>query len=137
MRTLLVLLVLSIAMTGCAGNRALYVPHTPRQYAEKPEASSILLTYTEKLDHPYEEMGTLFAFTRSRNNYERVAELLKEKARQIGADAIIKVQYKERQVLGISPFFISVPYNVAAGEGVAVHYREAQEWEREKTGPQT
>ena len=134
MRTLILLVVLSTAIMGCAGNRALYVPHTPKQYTERPEASTILLTYAEKLDHPYEEMGTVFAFTRSRNHYDRVAQLLKEKARQVGADAVIKVQYKEEQIIGINPFFfISIPYAVATGEGVAVHYVQAQSSEGQKS----
>ena len=126
MRIFIIVLISSIFMSGCAGNRAIYVSHNSQQYSANRTDSPVILTYTEKLDHPYQEMGTIFAFTRSRNNYERVAELLKEKARQVGADAIIKVQYKERQIFGISPFFISVPYNVATGEGVAVRYLEAK-----------
>ncbi len=133
MRIFTIVLMGSLLMSGCAGNRAIYVPHTPGLYPEKPVGSPVILTYTDKLDHPYEEMGALFASARSRNKYGVVAELLKEKARQVGADAVIKVQYKEKQIFGISPFFISVPYNVAAGEGVAVHYIEVQKGSGEKT----
>ena len=130
MRILTIVLVGSIFMGGCAGNRAIYVPHTSEHYPAKPADSPVILTYAEKLDHPYVEMGTLFASTRSRNKYGVVAELLEKKARQVGADAVIKVQYKEKQIFGINPLFISVPYNVAAGEGVAVHYLQTQSSER-------
>ena len=126
MRTLPTLVLIFVLLAGCARNRVVYVSHSLERYPAKSASAPVLLTYSEKLDRSYEELGTVFAYARSAIQYDRVAELLKGKARQMGADAVIKVQYKQRQVFSVNPFFISVPYNAATGEGIAVRYVSPQ-----------
>lgn len=129
MRITFLLAAATMVLGGCVESRAIYVPHEAVGVSERAAGSSILLTSGDQLDYPYEEMGAIFVSARSGKEYEAVAEMLKRKATQIGADAVIKVKYEEKQAFGISPFFVSIPYHVTKAEGIAVRYQE------EKTTP--
>jgi len=105
-----VLLFITWMAAGCARSRAVYVPHTAEHYPAKSVDSPVVLTHADQLHSPYKEIGAIIANARSANKYEVVAELLKKKAREVGADAVIKVQYKQKQVFGLNPLIFSFQY---------------------------
>ncbi|GEM_PF-4768005 len=68
-------------------------------------------------------MGTLIAYGQSFEGYDRVNELLKQAAREIGADAVIRVRYYQESIFRIG-FILTLGYTVAAGQGVAVRFKK-------------
>lgn len=130
----LTLVGLLVVGAGCARNRVMYVPYSAGWPSEKSPGSPVLLTSENQLGQPVEELGMLFATARSAYEYDKVAGLLKEKARRVGADAVIKVKYGEKQVFGVNPLFFSLPYHVTTGEGIAVRYVTGTEKVRTQGG---
>jgi hypothetical protein len=51
----------------------------------------ILLT-TGDIDRPYKELGVVFVKGRC-SRYEKITEELKAKAKEVGADAVIKIEF--------------------------------------------
>lgn len=113
---------IAAAVSGCAVNQAVYVPYETRLYSPKPESAAVLLC--DRPSKPYDEMGAIVAYGRWFDGYDRVNELLKERAREIGADAVIDVRYRPEKVFGLS-FIVSIGYTVATAQGVAVRWKEA------------
>ncbi|MBI4549782.1 MAG: hypothetical protein HY714_02535 [Candidatus Omnitrophica bacterium] len=113
------ILLLTAAVSGCAVDQAVYVPYETKLFPARSEASPVLLC--DRPSEPYEEMGAIMAYGRWFDGYERVNELLKERAREIGADAVINVRYRPEKVFGLS-FIVSLGYSVASAQGVAIRW---------------
>jgi hypothetical protein len=113
---------IAAAVSGCAVNQAVYVPYETKLYLPKSGTAPILLC--DRPARSYEEMGAIMAYGRWFDGYDRVNELLKERAREIGADAVIAVRYRSEKVFGVS-FIVSIGYTVATAQGVAVRWKEA------------
>lgn len=111
-----------IIFSGCSVNRAIYVPYESKLYPPKTEIAPVTIGYD--IDQPYDEMGSIIAYGRWLDGYDRVNELFMEKAREIGADAVIRVRYHPQDVFSLSFIFFSAGYVVAAGQGTAVKFRK-------------
>lgn len=114
-------LVMVFLCAGCTLNRAVYVPYDSKVFPQKaPLAPVSILDETRE---PYEEMGTLIAYGESFEGYERVNELLKQAARDVGADAVIKVRYHQESIFRIG-LILTLGYTVASGQGVAIRFKK-------------
>lgn len=114
-RTVAALLVIFLC-AGCAVNRSIYIPYDSKIFPPKAPLDSVFIG--DEPSRPYEEMGTLIAYGQSFEGYDRVNEILKQGAREIGADAVIKVRYHQESIFRIG-FILTLGYTVAAGQGVA------------------
>lgn len=112
-----------LLLAGCGINSAhfeLYdMPIQHQRFLSQPTTAVELIYDTKR---PYAELGHISASGRWYDDYDRVNELLREQARAIGADAIIRVEYDSRRSIGLSAIFISAGYYVANGRGIAVKF---------------
>ena len=76
---------------GCARTRTDFAPFTTVTSQAKEE---ILLT-TGDIDRPYKELGVIVVRGK-RTNGEKIMELLRAEAKEIGADAVIKIDFGRR-----------------------------------------
>ena len=75
---------------GCARTMTDFAPFTiDPVISQKGEA--ILLT-TGDSDRPYKELGVIFVKGRC-SRYEKIIAKLKTKAKEVGADAVIKIEF--------------------------------------------
>jgi hypothetical protein len=72
------------------------------------------------LDRAYQEIGVIHVSGVTRQGYDKLNEKMRSKAREVGADAIIFVQYGTENVLSVVPFFFAFPYDVLTADGLAV-----------------
>jgi len=84
---------LVILFSGCATVRTDFAPL--RFDAAAKTSSDILLT-TGGIDRPYTEIGVIFVKGRYFTSFEKVMEKMKDKAREVGADAVIKIEFGSR-----------------------------------------
>jgi len=108
--------------SGCAVNRSLYVPYESKMYPPKAPLAPIVIA--DELQQPYEEMGSIVAYGRYLDGYDKVNELIKAQAREIGADAVIKVRYYQENIFRVG-FILTLDYTVATGQGVAVRFKKS------------
>jgi hypothetical protein len=78
---------------GCARIRTDFAPLDVTLMATKPN-TGIQLT-TGDLDRPYKELGVIFIKGRH-VKYEKIMEGLQSKAKELGADAVIKIKLGKR-----------------------------------------
>ena len=117
--------------SGCAVNRSVYVPYESKMYPAKTPLAPIVIA--DELEQPYEEMGSIVAYGRYLDGYDKVNELLKNQAREIGADAVIKVRYYQENIFRVG-FILTLDYTVATGQGVAVRFKKYPAHSRETIG---
>lgn len=114
------LLGLSLGVTGCAVGRSDHALLNPSGViAEKASEEPIFLT-TLDLEDPYEEIGFIHVSGTTREGYEVLNRKLRDRARRLGADAVIHISYGLENAFSIVPIFISIPYDVVTAEGLAV-----------------
>jgi hypothetical protein len=93
---------------GCARTMTDFAPFTVDSVTSQ-KGEDILLT-TGDIDRPYKELGVIFVKGRC-SRYDKITEKLKAKAKEVGADAVIKIDfgksrnYKRRQCLGVAVSF--------------------------------
>ena len=75
---------------GCARTMTDFAPFTASSVISQ-KGEEILLT-TGDIDRPYTELGLIFVKARCRS-YEKITEELKTKAKEVGADAVIKIDF--------------------------------------------
>jgi len=61
----------------------------------------------------------------TRQGYEGLNAKMRAKAREVGADAVIFVNYGTENVMSIIPFFVAIPYDVLTAQGVAIRSVDA------------
>ena len=93
MKKLFFICCLVILFSGCATVRTDFAPL--RFDAAAKTSSDILLT-TGGIDRPYTEIGVIFVKGRYFTSFEKVMEKMKDKAREVGADAVIKIEFGSR-----------------------------------------
>ena len=75
---------------GCARTMTDFAPFTVDSVTSQ-KGEDILLT-TGDIDRPYKELGVIFVKGRC-TRYEKIVEELKAKAKEVGADAVIKIKF--------------------------------------------
>jgi hypothetical protein len=109
-----------LVLAGCAAGRNDFVRLNPATaFKPLPEDAAVLLTVGD-LDRPYQEVGIIHVSGISRDGYDKLSEKLRSEARRVGADAVIFVRYGTENAFSIIPFFVAIPYDVLAAEGLAV-----------------
>ena len=106
MRKWFVWVFLAIGFFGCARTMADFAPFTT---VTSQTGEEIVLT-TGDIDRPYKELGVIVVRGR-RASSEKIMELLREEAKAVGADAVIKIDF-------------SRPYYRRHCRGVAVSFKE-------------
>jgi hypothetical protein len=107
-------------LLGCAAGRSDFVLLNPGTRLEaRPATAPVVLTVGE-LDRPYQELGVIRVSGVTRGGYEALNEKLRQQAREVGADAVIFVRYGTEHAMSVVPFFVAIPYDVLAAEGLAV-----------------
>jgi len=84
---------LGILFSGCATVRTDFAPL--RCDAAAKTMVDILLI-TGELERPYTEIGVIFVKGRYFTSFEKAMEKMKDKAREVGADAVIKIEFGSR-----------------------------------------
>ena len=84
---------LVILSFGCARTMTDFAPFTIDAVTSQ-KGEPILLT-TGDSDRPYKELGVIFVKGRC-SRYEKIIEELKAKAKEVGADAVIKIEFGKR-----------------------------------------
>jgi len=95
MKRMVGVVIVCLSLIGCAS-----VPHIRVNYGSlnnetfiaKSSNAEILLT-TKDLDRPYKEIGIISASGKAKTTYDELNEAIKKKAREMGADAVIKLDY--------------------------------------------
>ena len=89
-----IVIFLAIGFFGCARTMTDFAPlSTTPVISEKGE--EILLT-TGDIDKPYKELGIISVRGRRRVSGEKMMQSLKEKAKEVGADAVVKIEFGRR-----------------------------------------
>ena len=89
------MLIVCLFLVGCASIpniRVNYGSLTNETFVAKSSDTEILLT-TKDSDRPYKEIGIISASGKVKTTYDELNEKIKKKAREIGADAVIKLEY--------------------------------------------
>jgi hypothetical protein len=90
MKKCFVLICLVIGFFGCARTMTDFAPFTIDSVTSQT-GEGILLT-TGDIDRPYKELGVIFVKGRCTSG-EKIMELLKAEAKEVGADAVIKIEF--------------------------------------------
>ena len=101
MKYLLIIFCSLTLFFGCARIRTDFAPLDVSLMATKP-STSIRLT-TGDLDRPYKELGVIFIKGRH-VNYENIMEGLQSKAKELGANAVIKIEFGKRYGYSRRPY---------------------------------
>ena len=88
MKKYFVLICLAIGFFGCTRTMTDFAPFTT---VTSQAGEEITLT-TGDIDRPYKELGIIVVRGR-RTSGEKMMELLREEAKKVGADAVIKIKY--------------------------------------------
>jgi hypothetical protein len=78
---------------GCARTMTDFAPFTIDSVTSQ-KGEALLLT-TGNIDRPYKKLGVIFVKGRC-SRYEKIIEKLKAKAKEVGADAVIKIEFTNR-----------------------------------------
>ena len=110
----------AIGVAGCAAGRNDFARLNPGVQFPPLEINESVYLTTEGLDRPYEEIGVLHVTAIAREGWQLLTEKLRNQARQVGADVVLYVRYGTENAFSLSPFVMSIPYDVLSAEGVAV-----------------
>jgi hypothetical protein len=91
MKKYFVLICLAIGFFGCTRTMTDFAPFTT---VTSQAGEEIILT-TGDIDRPYKELGVIVVRGK-RTNGEKIMELLRAEAKEIGADAVIKIDFGRR-----------------------------------------
>ena len=93
MRNWLIIICSLTFFFGCARVRTDFAPLAVDLIATKPNGD-VQLT-TGDLDRPYRELGVLFV-KGHHTRYKKIMEKLQSKAKELGANAVIKIEFSNR-----------------------------------------
>jgi hypothetical protein len=110
MKKLIMVMAMLVVLSGCATVRTDFAPLRFDTTVAK-SGSDILLT-TGTIDRPHKEIGVIFVRGRHAG-YQKIMEALKAKAQEVGANAVIKIEFGSRL------FY----YHRASCRGVAVSFK--------------
>lgn len=101
------LICLAIGLFGCARTMTDFAPFTSEGFSS-PQGGEMILT-TGDIDRPYKELGIIVVRGR-RASGEKIMQSLKAEAKEVGADAVIKIEcgkhyYRRRYCCGIAVAF--------------------------------
>jgi hypothetical protein len=91
MKKWVVLVCLGIGFFGCVRTMTDFAPFTS---VTSPAGEEIVLT-TGDIDRPYKELGVIVVRGK-RASGEKIMELLRKEAKEVGADAVIKIDFSRR-----------------------------------------
>jgi hypothetical protein len=98
---------LIMVFAGCSRTMTDFAPFTT-EGVSSPKGEEMLLT-TGDIDRPYKELGIIVVRGRRRASGEKMMQLLKAEAKEVGADAVIKIEfgrrYYRRQCRGVAVAF--------------------------------
>ncbi|MEI6002735.1 heavy metal-binding domain-containing protein [Paraburkholderia bengalensis] len=116
-----------VALTGCANWSTTSARHVNRAaVAQETDPEAVTITAADITDRPYVVIGDVVATVRKSTVFnadptrKMVNEKLQERAAQLGADAVILVQYNRS---GFSP----LSWGALSGRGRAVRFQPAQQ----------
>lgn len=93
MRKIIAFLILSVLISGCASTKVNYGSLASTNLSPKDANAEIILT-TKDLDRPYKEIGIISVVGGSKNTtYDELNDKMRQKAREVGGDAVIKIEY--------------------------------------------
>lgn len=90
MKKWLVIILMLILFTGCARMECFRIRTDFAPLTAKP-GTNVLLT-TKDIDRPYREIGVIFVKGRHAR-YEKIVEQLRSEAKELEADAVIKIEF--------------------------------------------
>lgn len=90
MKKMFMFICLGMFCFGCARTMTDFAPFTASSVISQ-KGEEILLT-TGGIDRPYKELGVIFVKARCKR-YEKITEELKAKAKEVGADAVINIEF--------------------------------------------
>ena len=93
MKKCFVLICLAIGFFGCARTMTDFAPFTIDSVTSQ-KGEDILLT-TGDIDRPYKELGVIIVRGRC-TRYKKIMKALKTEAKEVGADAVIKIEFGRR-----------------------------------------
>ena len=85
---------LTMVFAGCARTMTDFAPFTTDPVTSA-KGEEILLT-TGDIDQPYKELGIIAVRGRRRSSGEKMMQSLKAEAKEVGADAVIKIKFGRR-----------------------------------------
>jgi len=86
-------LLLWLLLSGCTNTRVNYGSFISQNLPPKGNNAEIILI-TKDSDKPYREIGIISIVGANKNTtYDELNEKMKEKARKVGADAVINIEY--------------------------------------------
>lgn len=94
MKKYLLFFCLTIIFTGCARTMTDFAPFTS-DGVSSPKGGEMILT-TGDIDRPYKELGIIVVRGHRRASGEKMMQSLREEAKQVGADAVIKIEFGRR-----------------------------------------
>ncbi len=105
---------------GCVYSPSMWTrfePFSPQRYAAKPESYVMPMSPGEPTNRSYEKIGVVWS---SWYTYESAEEYVRQKAKDIGADAVIGLRYTTYEVTvnaGVGTFTASGYGNITTGTG--------------------
>lgn len=107
---------LVLILTGCASTKVNYGSMINEKLQPKDTNAEILLL-TKDLDKSYKEIGIISVVGGSKNtSYDELNNKIRQKAREVGADAVIKIEY------GTTAKNVMVPSTYGYGSmGTTIH----------------
>jgi hypothetical protein len=103
-----------LLLLGCASTK--YLPSNSETY---PPTSGVAVYYSDKPDRPYIEMGTINVKAYSETG---MLEKFKQKAMEIGADAVFIKSVDNQLLFGTHIWFLLV--TPIQAEGVAIKFKD-------------
>lgn len=82
-----------LLLSGCASTKVNYGSMTSEKLQSK-DANAEILLLTKDIEKPYKEIGIISVVGANKNtSYDELNDKLKQKAKEFGADAVIKIEY--------------------------------------------
>ncbi len=91
-------LLISLVVIGCASTKGEFIKFSTEIYPPKSEAQEILLTQDD-INKPYKEIALVKANGSRFSNEGECFEKIRQIAREVGADAVIKAHVEEKERL--------------------------------------
>ena len=117
MRTLLIVAVSVLLLSGCVSAR--YMRYTEETF---PPTTEVEVLRTKPADRAYVELGEI-SLRLNRSTADNAILILKEKAREIGADAIVVLGEQSRGAVAAPVGYMAVAVPVRDLVAVAIRYK--------------
>ncbi len=86
-------LLLCLVLSGCTSTKVNYGSFIGQNMPSRDSNAEVVLI-TNDLDKPYKEIGIISVVGANKNtSYDELNEKMKQKAREVGADAVVKIEY--------------------------------------------